>query len=75
MSDIKFQATANYSSENIQNYTNSICGTIVYGYYVKSRGRDYILQEWNESGYDERWEASKWVQVFPESVNPFKEDE
>jgi len=40
----------------------------VSGYYVKCRGHHYILQEWDDSGYDDRWEASDWVEVEEKSV-------
>jgi len=43
----------------------------VYGYYVKSRKHHYILQQYNESGYDGRWETSEWIEVDPETVGQF----
>lgn len=46
-------------------------GGFVYGYYVKCRGHHYILQEYNDSGYDERWETADWVQVLEKSVGTF----
>ena len=43
----------------------------VYGYYVFCRGRHYILQKYNDKGYDERWEGSKWIEVNSESVGQY----
>ena len=42
---------------------------VVYGFYVYSRSRHYILQEYNEQGgYDERWETSDWIEIQPSSL-------
>ncbi len=46
----------------------------VYGFYVKSRNRHYILQEYNDSGYDERWETSDWIEVDERTVGQFTGD-
>jgi hypothetical protein len=35
----------------------------VYGYYVKCRGKEYILQKHDINGYDERWEGGAWVEI------------
>lgn len=43
----------------------------IYGYYVFCRGHHYILQKYNENGYDERWEASGWIEVHPETVGQY----
>ena len=48
-------------------------GQWVYGYYVFCRGHHYILQDYNDNGYDERWETSEWLEVLPESVNLISE--
>ena len=42
--------------------------TWVYGYYVKCRGHHYILQEYNDDGYDERWEYRDWIEVIDGSL-------
>ena len=44
-------------------------GEIVSGYYVFSRGLHYILEAYNDNGYDERWETSEWVLVDGKSVS------
>jgi uncharacterized phage protein (TIGR01671 family) len=46
-------------------------GIWVYGYYVFSRGKHYILQIFDQNGYDERWESSEWIEVIPETVGQF----
>lgn len=56
---------------NLQNYPDIESTKWVYGYLVKSRGGYYILQEYNEDGYDERWEVNSWVEVIPETVGQF----
>lgn len=38
-------------------------GDTVEGYYVKARGHHYILQDYNDNGYDERWETSDWIEI------------
>lgn len=38
-------------------------GESVTGYYVFSRGLHYILEPYNDNGYDERWETSEWILV------------
>ena len=38
-------------------------GEPVTGYYVFSRGLHYILEPYNDNGYDERWETSEWILV------------
>jgi len=43
--------------------------TWTYGYYVKCRGDHYILPEYNNMGFDERW--LEWVKVIPETVGQF----
>ena len=43
----------------------------VYGYYVFSRGKHYILQKFDSNGYDERWEAADWIEVNPTTVGQF----
>jgi hypothetical protein len=43
-------------------------GGWVEGYHVFCRGRHYILQAYNENGYDERW-LEEWVEVHPDSVS------
>lgn len=43
-------------------------GKYISGYYVFSRGRHYILEDYNENGYDERWETSDWIEVEPDSL-------
>jgi len=44
-------------------YTNLKIGDYVEGYYVKCRNTHYILQQYNDMGYDERWEAHEWIEV------------
>lgn len=46
-------------------------GVWVVGYYVKCRGHHYILQQYNEEGYDDRWETRDWIEVTSESVGEF----
>ena len=43
----------------------------VEGYYVKCRGKHYILQAYNENGYDERWELSDWIEINSETLCEF----
>ncbi len=43
----------------------------VYGYYVFERGQHFILQEYNEYGYDERWETGEWIEVDDKSVGQY----
>jgi len=43
----------------------------VEGYYVKCRGRHYILEIYNNSGYDDRWELSEWVEIIAETLCEF----
>lgn len=67
--EYKFKATVMDNELNKKNYPDMKNGDVVYGYYVKARHHHYILQFWNEeSGYDERWEASEWVEVIGSSV-------
>jgi hypothetical protein len=67
--DFIFKAVVMDNKLNKKNYPDLNNGDIVYGYYVKARGFHYILQYWNkESGYDERWEASEWVEVIGSTV-------
>ena len=40
----------------------------IYGFYVKCRSKHYILQEYNDAGYDERWETSEWIEVEEKSI-------
>lgn len=40
----------------------------VEGYYVKCRSRHYILEQYNNNGYDERWELSEWSEINPETL-------
>lgn len=47
-------------------------GKRVAGYYVFARGRHYILESYNDNGYDERWETSGWIEVESESVMNFR---
>lgn len=47
-------------------------GKRVAGYYVFCRGRHYILESYNDNGYDERWETSDWIEVIGESVMNFR---
>lgn len=53
---------------NLEHYPNIKNGQEVIGYFVKSRGCYYILQQYNNGGYDERWETADWVEVYPESI-------
>lgn len=41
----------------------------VFGYYVKSRGHHYILQQYNDQGYDERWQTAEWEEVEEDTVS------
>ena len=50
-------------------------GFRVAGYYVFSRGKHYILESYNDNGYDERWETSEWIEVKEESVINFRAKE
>lgn len=56
-------------------YTNLQVGDFVFGYYVKCRGRHYILQPYNEAGYDERWETEEWIEVDFDTLEPANEFE
>ena len=51
-----------YSAKRIDN------GKIVTGYYVFCRGHHYILESYNDNGYDERWETSEWIEVNENSI-------
>lgn len=42
-------------------------GEYVHGYYVKCRGTHYILEETNETGYDER--DGKWIEIEPDTLD------
>lgn len=68
--DVIFQAKA----VSVGSYKNLKIGDLVTGYYVKSRGRHYILQEYNDNGYDERWESSEWIEVDKESLVLWNKD-
>lgn len=57
--DIFFRAKA----VRIGTYTNLNIGDWVCGYYVKCRNHHYILQEYNDAGYDERWETEEWIEI------------
>jgi len=46
-------------------------GTLIYGYYVKCRGRHYLLQAYNYGGYDERWEAAEWIEIDIKTLSNF----
>ena len=46
-------------------------GEWVYGSYVFARGHHYILQWYNDNGYDERWESHEWIEVDPKTVGQF----
>ena len=59
MMNIIFKAKATKKGS----YINLEIGEYVYGYYVKSRNRHYILQQYNDSGYDDRWETHEWTEV------------
>lgn len=50
-------------------------GKRVAGYYVFCRGRHYILESYNDNGYDERWETSEWIEVTETSVMNFRTKE
>lgn len=43
-------------------------GEPIAGYYVFCRGHHYILESYNDNGYDERWETSEWIEVEAGSV-------
>jgi hypothetical protein len=43
----------------------------IYGYYVFCRNRHYILQAYNNGGYDERWESSNWEEINIETLEPY----
>jgi len=44
---------------------------MVFGWYVFCRGRHYILEVYNQNGYDERWENSDWIEVKDGTVSQF----
>lgn len=56
-------AIALFNSHNLSNYPEMKPDALVIGYYVKCRGGHYILQEYNNNGYDERWETSEFVEI------------
>ena len=56
-------------------YKNLSVGEYVIGYYVKCRGRDYILQPYNENGYDERWESEEWIEIDIDSLSRISQRE
>lgn len=43
----------------------------IYGYYVRCRSRHYILQSYNDGGYDERWEAHEWLEINFDTLEPY----
>lgn len=47
-------------------------GKRVAGYYVFCRGRHYILESYNDNGYDERWETNSWIEVAEDSLANFR---
>lgn len=49
--------------ENLFTANKLVGGELVTGYYVFSRGLHYILEPYNDSGYDERWETYEWILV------------
>lgn len=44
---------------------------LVYGWYVFCRGRHYILEAYNENGYDERWETKDWIEIDPDTLGQY----
>lgn len=66
--DFLVEANVVINAYNLENYPSIKSGDTVVGYYVKSRGCHYILQQWNDNGYDERWEASKWVEIYENTI-------
>lgn len=69
--EIKFRGFALRNRYNMSNYPDIKEGECVFGYLVKSRGDYYILQDYNDSGYDERWETGSWIEVDPETAGEY----
>lgn len=47
----------------------------VYGFYVYCRSRHYILQAYNDAGYDVRWETHEWQEIQIKSLEAYDWDE
>lgn len=43
----------------------------VYGFYIYCRSRHYILQAYNDTGYDDRWDTHEWQEISVESLEPY----